>query len=270
MRNLRQSCYLFGLFCLWTGLVGLAGCAASRVPSAPPPIPVQTPGLSCEQANRIAYRIVKEGSYIPTSLTLASASIQGVITGVKSRGEIKGVQTRPAGEDTVIVRVTCGTGGVQAVGDHGKGADSMNTGFPEYFAVRFSAMAEVTQRGETPPPPDQTQVVITPLKGFDGVLEFGAAVQAVFPVRIEAVNTTDRTYVLETDKIMLVTPAGGRIAPLVENGGAFPAPVLPNQTLLPGAQITGYLYYSEGSYTGARGFLVEKESKEREGFSVQF
>jgi hypothetical protein len=23
MRNLRQSCYLFGLFCLWTGLVGL-------------------------------------------------------------------------------------------------------------------------------------------------------------------------------------------------------------------------------------------------------
>ena len=235
MRNLRQSCYLFGLFCLWTGLVGLAGCAASRVPSAPPPIPVQTPGLSCEQANRIAYRIVKEGGYIPTSLTLASTSIQGVITGVKSRGEIKGVQTRPAGEDTVIVRVTCGTGGVQAVGDHGKGADSMNTGFPEYFAVRFSAMAEVTQRGETPPPPDQTQVVITPLKGFDGVLEFGAAVQAVFPVRIEAVNTTDRTYVLETDKIMLVTPAGGRIAPLVENGGAFPAPVLPNQTLLPGA-----------------------------------
>jgi len=274
MRKLRQPCYLFSLFCVWTGLVGLAGCAASRVPSVSPPIsvsiPVQTTGLSCEQANRIAYRIVKEGGYLPTSLTLASASRQGMITGVKSRGEIKGARTRPAGEDTVRVRVTCGTGGVRAVGDYGKGADSMNTGFPEYFAVRFSAMAEVTQRDETPPPPDQTQVVITPLTGCDGGLELWAAVQAVFPVRIGAVNTTDRTYVLEADQIMLVTPAGEQIAPLVENGGTFPVPALLDQTLIPGAQITGYLYYSAGSYTGARGFLVEKESKEREGFSVQF
>ena len=252
MRKLRQSCYLFGLFCLWTGLVGLAGCATSRVPSAPPhpSIPVQTSELSCGQANRIAYRIVKEGGYIPTSLTLASASIQGVITGVKSRGEIKGVQIRPAGDDTVIVRVTCGTGGVQAVGDYGEGADSMNTRFPEYFAVRFSAMAEVALRGETPPPPDQTQVVITPLKGFDGVLEFRAAVQAVFPVRIETVNTTDRTYVLETDKIMLVTPAGERIAALVENRGTFPALALLDQMLLPGAQIISFLFdnYPLGRY----------------------
>ena len=268
-KGLHQSWHLLRLLCLWSGFIGLAGCAAvPRVPSAPAPIPVHTPTLSCEQANRIAYRIVKDGGYISTGLTLASAATQGVLTGTKSRGEIKGVQTRAAGEDTVAVRITCGTDGVRAVGYYGKGPNSMNTGFPEYFAVRFSAMAELAEQGDAPPPADQTQVIVTPLKGFDAVLEFGAPVQAVLPVRVEATNTTARAYTLDIKQIILLTPTRERIAPLAENESTFPAPSLSSQTLLPGARITGYLYYPEGAYTGARGFLVEKDSKEREGFSA--
>ena len=66
------------------------------------------------------------------------------------------------------------------IGDYGKGPDSMNAGFPEYFAVRFSALAELAEQGDAPPPADQTQVVVTPLKGVERVLEFGAPVKAVF------------------------------------------------------------------------------------------
>jgi hypothetical protein len=146
----------------------------------------------------------------------------------------------------------------------------MNAGFPEYFAVRFSALAELAEQGDAPPPVDQTQVVVTPLKGFERVLEFGAPVKAVFPVRVEAANTTAHTYILDIEQIILLTPTRERITPLEENESLFPAPSLSSQPLLPGAQIKGYLYYPEGSYTEARGFLVEKDSKEREGFSVQF
>jgi hypothetical protein len=69
---------------------------------------------------------------------------------------------------------------------------------------------------------------------------------------------------------MLVNISGERAKPLVEKDKAFPVHALENQSVAPGAKVTGYLYYPTGTYTGARGSLVEEKSQEREGFEVPF
>jgi hypothetical protein len=145
-----------------------------------------------------------------------------------------------------------------------------NVQFSQAFYSRFKGTAEVARRGEEPKPQGQMQVVMRPLIGLETKLEFGSEVTQVFPVRVEVSNTTEHTYVLEADQIVLLTASGDRVKPLGESGSAFPARPLTSQTLAPGTSIKAYLYYPPGSYTGARGFIVEEESQEREGFDVQF
>ena len=41
-------------------------------------------------------------------------------------------------------------------------------------------------------------------------------------------------------------------------------------TLQPGQTVSGYLFYPAGQYTSARTTLVDKETDEGEGFSIQF
>ena len=69
---------------------------------------------------------------------------------------------------------------------------------------------------------------------------------------------------------MLVSIGGDRIKPLPEKDNAFPVRALTNQSVAPGGQLKGYLYYPLGTYTGARGALIEEKSQEREGFEVPF
>ena len=86
----------------------------------------------------------------------------------------------------------------------------------------------------------------------------------------EIANRTKRSYQLDTEQVMLLSAAGGRVKPLAEKKGGFPMQALGNQTIAPGTSIKGYLYYPQGSYSGARGSLTEAQSHEREGFDVRF
>jgi hypothetical protein len=114
------------------------------------------------------------------------------------------------------------------------------------------------------------QVVVKPLVASEAEFEFGTEVTQVFPVRVEISNTTKRTYLLEAERIVLLTPSGERVKPFLPSQNELSARALASQTLAPGANVKGYLYYPPGSYTGARGFVVEKGSQEREGFVIQF
>jgi hypothetical protein len=241
-------------------MAALAGCAA-----LPMPTPMERryaifePTLTCDQANKISYRVVEGLGYTVTSFTPASAGGGGVV---------RGARERPVGQDTVAVKINCGADGVHVNTDSG-GLLATNLEFPQAFFSRFKGMTDVVQRGEAPKPQGQVQVTMTPLIGLETKLEFGTEVTGVFPVRVEIFNTTERTYLLEADKIMLLTSSGERVKPLsATNGGS--ARMITSQTLAPGANVKGYLYYPPGSYTGARGFIVEAESQEREGFDVQF
>lgn len=192
-------------------------------------------------------------------------------------GEVKGVRKGSQGQETISVKITCGADAIHMDTDSDDNPllDSEDfylaiIDFSRGFYAWFKGIAQDIQREEMPKPQGQVQVVMKPLVGLETKYEFGTEVTQVLPVRVEIFNTTERVYVLEADRIVLLTPSGERVKPLSASGSAFPARALTSQTLAPGANVKGYLYYPPGSYTGAQGFLVEGDSREREGFAVQF
>lgn len=222
----------------------------------------------CEQANQIMYRALERLGYTVTSFTPASDG---------GEGEVKGVRKGPQEQETVSVKITCGADAIymDTDSDDNPLLDSGDfylaiTDFHRGFYAWFKGMSKDIQREEMSKPQGQVQVVMKPLMGLETKHEFGTEVTQMFPVRVEIFNTTERAYALEADQIMLLTPSGERVKPLGESSNAFPARALTSQTLAPGANVKGYLYYPPGSYTGAQGFLVEGESREREGFAIQF
>jgi hypothetical protein len=90
-----------------------------------------------------------------------------------------------------------------------------------------------------------------------------------FVVEVKITNGTDRAYLIKANKVSLRAESGERVRPLEANEES-PTPVLTDQTIAPGAEIRGYLSFPPGSYTGARGFLVEERTQANEGFSVDF
>ena len=90
-----------------------------------------------------------------------------------------------------------------------------------------------------------------------------------FVVEVKINNGTDRAYLLKANKVSLRAESGERVRPL-EASEDGPTPVLTDQTIAPGAEVRGYLSFPPGSYTGARGFLIEEQTQANEGFSVDF
>jgi hypothetical protein len=142
--------------------------------------------------------------------------------------------------------------------------------FRRGFYAMFKAQRSVVEPQPTSTSSDQLQVVMKPLTKAETQIAFGAEVTQVVPVQVEVSNSTKHPYLLEAEKIVLVSISGERVKPINGQGASFPAPALTNQPLEPGANIKGYLYYPPGTYTGARGSFVEEESHERQGFEVPF
>ena len=247
-------------------IVTLAACSAAtpRAPFSPRFAPhVPKVMVSCEQANRIAYNIIKDVGYTPTQLVMATLERPGLL---------EGTRLRQGGEDIARVRLTCTDDGVDVKSEYGglAGFGAMNQRFPEYFYERFIATTEILYRHKPYIPPGSVQVTVTPLEGFDSQLEFGRPVTDVLPVRVEIANTTDEPYLLESEQFVLLTTDGEQVKALQPSATPFPVSPLSSQTLAPGARLIGYLYYPPGSYTSAQGVLVEESSQERSGFSVYF
>ncbi|MGH7966578.1 MAG: hypothetical protein ACRERD_32910, partial [Candidatus Binatia bacterium] len=86
----------------------LAGCcitlASCFAPKAPSKRTVATSGLSCEQANRLAYETVTGMGYTVTSIQVASASQPGYITAKEGSRDGR-------------VTITCGQSGATVVAE---------------------------------------------------------------------------------------------------------------------------------------------------------
>jgi hypothetical protein len=250
------------IICAGVLIATLASCAAVPMPSpARQSFAIHETDLTCDQANRISYRVLEQLGYEVRAFTPASAGGKGVV---------RGARARPIGEDWASAWISCGGDGIHVTADGSGGLMAMNVQFSQSFYSRFKGHVEAARRGEEPKAQGQMQIVMEPLIGLKAKLEFGTEVTGIFPVRVEVSNTTNRTYVLDAEQMMLRTSSGDRVKPLSEGNGTFPARALTSQTVAPGTNIKAYLYYPPGSYTGARGSIVEKESQEREGFDVQF
>lgn len=218
----------------------------------------------CEQANRISRLAVEHLGYTVTEFTPAAVGRPGIVKGKKD------------GQPEVYITLFCE--GRMVTMDTSMDSPLLRNkdfytaliDFRRGFFATYKAQRRVVVPSATPPSGDQIQVLMRPLNRADAQAALGAEVTAMVAVQVEITNPTKRTYQLDTDKIMLVNISGERARPLLEKENAFPVHALENQSVAPGARVKGYLYYPAGTYTGARGSLLEEKSQEREGFEVPF
>jgi hypothetical protein len=218
----------------------------------------------CEQANRISRLAVEHLGYTVTEFTPAAVGKPGIVKGKKAK------------EPEVFITLFCE--GRMVTMDTSMDSPLLRnsefytalTDFRRGFFATYKAQRGVVVPSTTATSGDQLQVFMRPLSKSDAKATLGAEISTIVAVRVEITNPTKRSYQLDPEKIMLVSLSGERVKPLPDKDNTFPVHALTNQSIAPGAQVKGYLYYPLGTYTGARGALVEEKSQEREGFEAPF
>jgi hypothetical protein len=144
--------------------------------------------------------------------------------------------------------------------------------FPQMFRQAFNILRSSQEIEAQRGPEKGLTLTMTPLNNFESQMEFAADLPAsgVLPIRVVINNNTPRPYGLETDKVVLMSASGGRVAPIAPPASGQGKALQGSIVLQPGQTLTGFLFYPAGNYTSARTTLVDKETDEGEGFSVQF
>ncbi len=226
----------------------------------------------CEQANRIMRKTVEDSGYEVSLFKPAPLGGAGMVKGKKE------------GQEPVAVTITCAVERNRVMVDTNSESPLLEnrnfyqafSDFQRGFYAMFKAVVDEFAYLQSPAHQNkvakmnQVQIGVVPLIAADIKREFGDKAKEVTPVRITVFNSTTSAYLLEADKIVLLSNSGKRVKPMTESDQALPGPALSSQTVTPGAYVEGYLFYPPGAYTGARGSFVEQENKEREGFSIQF
>lgn len=235
-------------------------CAAEGVRiNAAPDVP------PCEQGNRISRLAVEHRGFTVTEFTPAAIGKPGIIKGMKE-GEKPAVITISCEPNHNVMMETSMDG---PLARHKDFYITISNFYQGFYAI-FKGERGMVAAEPIPASDNQMHVAMKPLNGTEMKMAFGAESKTYVPVQVEIANRTKRAYQLEVEQVMLMSSKGGRVKPLAEVKGGFPAQSLASQTIAPGTSVRGYLYYPSGSYTGARGSLTEEKSQEREGFDVKF
>ena len=253
-------------------LVGVVGLVlTSCTPTMPPRTrTVSAPKLSCEQANRLAYRSVQILGHPVESVQVATPGSSGYI--------VAGDNTEVRQGEGGRVTITCGADGVTVVPERGGvaipsliGAAERPGGFHNNFARTFSILAANQEAYDKQGPRGGLNMTLTPFDGFESQIELGSDLPAsgILPVKVEISNNTPRPYGIELDKVYLRAAGGGRVTP-VAAPTAGQSKALQIDTLQPGQKVSGFLFYPMGTYSSASTIMIDKENNEREGFSIQF
>ena len=245
---------------------------------------IADPDLSCDQAQQLAYRTVERMGYTVTAATQAA---QG------KAGSIQAQQRRSGQIATVQVTVECQTHGAVVdaaslstldvasdkphplVTDYHENEASHltenrpppTTYFRRAFYSLFNGLAENVKRYG---PEGQVYVDIRPLQPIEAELLFGVRTPDVFIVAIEVANRTKQTYILDTKHVQLLSTGGAKVQALQEKDTPRLPPPMVSQALAAHVATRGYLYFPAGEYQRIQGYLTEVQSKEREGFQIEF
>ena len=201
-----------GAALLAIALAGVAACASAPIKQWDL---VDQP-LSCDEANRLAYRTVDAMGYEITDFQPAAPGTTGAIHGRRTA----------SGETLAItVRIDCQPSGVTLIASRdGVLIEQMDTkrGFNNAFLNVRSMSAGAQQldaqmQAGTAPASQQRRdlrVQIEPLRGPGSKLEFPFDLSAagLLPVRVEVTNLTAQTYRVDADAVHLqrADPAGWR------------------------------------------------------------
>jgi hypothetical protein len=253
LRSVRVGCLLV-----------LASCSLQQPPRKQT---IVVPTLSCEEANRLAYRTVTVLGYTPASLQIATPGQPGHILAQKE-GAKDGMVTIICNADGAVVEPEkSGLAIPSLVGPAERPGE-----FPQIFKQTFNILRGTQEAVAAKGPEKGLNLTVTPLNSFESQIELGADLPAsgVLPVKVVVSNNTSRPYGMDMSKVFLLPAAGGRIAPIAPPTAGQSKALQGEMTVQPGQTVSGYLFYPAGQYTSARTTLVDKETEEGEGFSVQF
>jgi hypothetical protein len=244
-------------------LVLNSGCAARAIRFA-------EKGMTCAEANHVAIAAVQRMGYMVTDATKPSPGVPGVITAARTEG----TSTRG-----LLVQVFCTTLGVEieAKTDQG-GVEQLS--FPSEFKRSFEAAAA----NRAPPraaAASGLDVLLTPERA-SGSPELAVDLTGhdVLPVNVRITNRSARTYRFREKKVVLRSADGKRVKPLpvadvaarlgADTGGIVRQKHLGDQDINPDQTLTGFLFFPFAPYASAHVVLIDRDSGEPEGFSIEF
>ncbi len=239
-------------------------------------------GMACTEATRVARGALVRMGYTIASVQAAKAGAVGKIVGHKNSGW--SAATPEAGEQhTATVEITCSNWGAEFEAST-EGSFMSRLSFRREFP---EAIAKVASRRLVRPriqkaPERGLSIRVEPLRGRDAAAEFGTDLTALglTPVRVRIANRTNRTYAFRAAKLQLITQEGARTSavPLADVtrtlGNQLDAVVrkklIVDRDIEPDATVSGFLYFPASAYRRAKLVMVDRESEEAEGFSVEF
>jgi hypothetical protein len=238
-----------------------AGCIARHVA-------VSEKGMTCTAAQTVAFDAIRRMGYAVTESTRATPGSPGLIIAARSEG---------GGTRRLVVTVSCSMMGAEL-------AAESDAGLAAFDETRtFARSVEAAKMNRPPPrPPSATGVDVLlipePTTVFaDRGIDLGPT--GVTPVRIRITNRTTRQYRFHRRDVVLRTEDGRRVRPLTDDdlsARVGPAAVtlqpdtLQDRPVAPDATVSGFLFFPFDAYVGARVELVDPDSDEAEGFSIDF
>lgn len=249
--------------------VSLCGVIMSCAPQQPlRKRTIEAPMLSCEDANRLAYRTVITLGYTIGSLQVGRPGQPGHIVAEKDGGQVGTVTITCHDSGATVEPEKSGLPIPTLIGAAERPHEFQNL-FQHTFNILRSGQEHAIQHG----PGQGLTLTMTRLNSFESQMDFGADLPAsgVLPVKMEITNNTPRPYGLDTGKVYLQSVGGSdRVAPIVPPTAGQGKALQGEITIQPSQSVTGYLFYPVGNYSSARTTLIDKENAEGEGFSVQF
>ena len=188
----------------------------------------------CEQANMAMRRALESSGFTITTYTPASL-IKAGIAGEKE------------GAEPTSITITCYIERNRVEMDTSEDSPILgNVAFyqalSDFQLGFFTAFNKLEERlARNPADQDRLYVALRPLNVVDNQVVFGTRELAVLPLKVNISNPIRQTYLLETQRIMLLDAAGKRVKPISEGESPFPAPPLTDRPVGPGASIQGYL-----------------------------
>lgn len=261
-------------------LAALAGCTTAKGKSLTLTSASQ-PGMACSEAERVAKGALLRLNYSTDSVVSAEPGMPGTVVGHKNSGW---ATARPeAGDEyTATVTISCSNSGARFEAQTDEpfpGSLSFQRDFERMITAVAARRINRPRIAERP----ATGLVISvePLRSSDASAEFGSDLpaQGITPVRIKIDNRTDRTYDFVADSVTLVTQEGARVEPYPDSrAGKLSADMqttvnkkrIADGRLAPSAVLSGFLYFPASAYRRATLVLIDQETEEEEGFSVEF
>lgn len=218
----------------------------------------------CDQANRVMRRAVESSGFTVDAFRPASLRAAGRVEGRNATGESTWVSITCYIERNRVEMDTDENSPLLENTDFYQALTDFQLGFYTAFNKYLSDERPADGQGNT------VRVTVQPFDEVDAHIVFGTTSIDPLPVKVVIANPTQRTYRLETARMMLVAASGDRVEPLRGDTATFPTEALTDRPIPPGARVEGYLFYPPGSYAGARGVLADERSGEMEGFRLDF